>query len=311
MWLQTGAHEFADAPTAETLATLQEGWRWARTPWKRTDAFRFGPTSVGTLAVAIDQSPIDPAKIDAEIAGAATLDAAYFDNLGANKKGFHGIEYLIFGADDAAVLALFTTDVNAVRRRAFVAGAADHLVASALRLQAAWIAQAALLADPGADNTDYPNITASIDALVNESVFQVEVVADTRIGKPLGTQTGGTPHPELQESAPSGLSLADMTGTLESIRNIYFGSRDGTPGKGIGKLVHERSPVTDRDVHTALDAAFAAIAAIPPPYTQALLDGRPEVLAAYNAVQDLRHVLATEVIATLGATLKFNANDGD
>ena len=311
MWLQTAAHELAADPTAETLETVQQAWRLARTPWKRTDAFRFGPTALQTLGAAIDQSPIDAAKIETEVAGTATLDAAYFDNLGANKKGFHGIEYMIFGADNAAVLASFTTDANASRRRVFVAGAADHLVATSGLLQAAWIAEAARLADPGADNADYPTIKASIDALVNETVFQVEVVADTRLGKPLGTTTGGTPRPELQESAPSDHSVEDMAATLESIRNIYYGSRDGSPGKGVGKLVADLSPAADREMRRALDAAAAAVAAIPRPFARALVDANATVLAAYTAVQDLKDALATEVIATLGATVKFNANDGD
>ncbi|HEU4615330.1 MAG TPA: imelysin family protein [Kofleriaceae bacterium] len=309
--LATAAHAFVTSPDADTLAALQAAWRAARVPWKQTDAFRFGPTAMQSLATAIDQVPVDPTKIEAELAGTATLDAAYVANLGANKKGFHTIEYFVFGSDPAAVLASLTTDAQAPRRRDYLAACADELAATAVRLRDAWVGYAAQLADPGADNIEYPTIKASIDALVNESVFQAEVVADARIGKPMGTATGGTPKPELQESAPSENSIADMTQTLTGIRNIYYGTRTGEPGKGIGSLVAAASPATDRDVRTALDAAFSAVAAIPTPYTQALLDERPEVMAAYTAVQELQRVLATEVIATLGATLKFNDNDGD
>jgi putative iron-regulated protein len=310
-WLRTATHEFVDAPAQDTLDALRTAWRAARVPWKLTTAFRFGPLSVQTLGVAIDQTPVDPARIDGEIAGTAILDATYVGNLGANKKGFHSIEYLVFATDDTALLGLFTTDANAQRRRDFLAGIADDLALTAVKLRDAWVDEASRLADPGADNTDYPTITASIDALVNESVFQVENIADGRIGKPLGTATGGIVHPELQESGPSGLSIDDMENALESIRNIYFGSRDGTPGKGIGGLILDLSPSTDRDVKASLATAAAALAAIPRPFTQALLDGRPEVMTAYTAVLDVKHVFASEVIATLGATLKFNANDGD
>lgn len=309
--LVAAAHAFVATPDADALAALQAAWRAARVPWKQTDAFRFGSVEMQSLATAIDQVPVDPTKIEAELAGTATLDAAYVANLGANKKGFHTIEYFLFGGDPAAVLASLTTDGLAPRRRDYLVACADDLAANARRLRDAWVDHAARLADPGDDNRDYPTIKASIDALVNESVFQAEIVADARIGKPMGTATGGTPEPELQESAPSDNSIADMTETLTGIRNIYFGTRTGEPGKGIGSLVAAASPATDRDVRAALDTAFSAIAAIPTPYTQALLDQRPEVMAAYTAVQDLQHVLATEVIASLGATLKFNDNDGD
>lgn len=306
--LRTAAHAFAAAPTASSLAALQTAWREARRPWKRTDAFRFGPLSLESLGVAIDQVPVDRTKIEAEIAGAAALDASYFAALGANKKGFHAIEYLVFGADDAAVLAALT---GSERRRAFVTGAADDLAATSDQLRAAWRDYGAQLAAPGATNADYPTIKTSIDALVNESVFQAEVVADARLGRPMGTATGGVPQPDEQESAPSDNSVADMTATLESIRALYYGSRDGTSGKGIGGLVAARSPATDREVRAALEAALSAVAAIPTPYRQALLDASPAVMDAYAAVQTLQDLLATEVVGTLGATLKFNDNDGD
>jgi predicted lipoprotein len=309
--LASASHAFVASPDATTLDTLQSAWRAARVPWKQTDAFRFGPQVMQSLATAIDQVPVDPLKIDAELAGTSTIDGAFVAGLGANKKGFHTIEYFIFGADDAAVLALLTSDALAPRRRDYLVACADHLAATAVQLRDAWVGYAAKIADPGEGNMEFPTIKASIDALVNESVFQAEVIADARIGKPMGTATGGTPQPALQESGPSDNSIADMTETLIGIRNIYFGSRTGEPGKGIGGLVLAANPATDRDVRAALATAFTAIEQIPPPYSQALVDQRPEVMAAYTAVQELQRVLATEVIATLGATLKFNDNDGD
>lgn len=298
--MQTAAHAFETANDTAALGALRTAWRAARVPWKQTDAFRFGPTTLESLAVAIDQVPVDPARIDTELAGTATLDAAYFASLGANKKGFHAIEYLIF-----------PDDVVDDRQRAFVAGCADDLVANALLLREAWRAQAALLAAPGASNASYPTIKASIDALVNESVFQAELIADARLGKPAGTSTGGVVDPALQESGPSDNSIDDMLHSLESIRNVYYGSRDGTPGGGIGELVAKERPATDHRMREALAFAALAIGSLPRPYTKALVQERHLVLGAYMAVQELQALYATEVVANLGATLKFNDNDGD
>jgi uncharacterized protein len=312
--LAAAAHAFAAAPSQATLDTLQDAWRTARVPWKQTDSFRFGPIAMQSLGVAIDQVPIDPAAIDALVAGTAPIDAAAVANLGANKKGFHTIEYLAFGSDDVAVLASLSSDSLASRRVAYLVACADELAATAVLLRDAWVDYSAQLADPGADNMDFPTVKASIDALVNELVFQTEVVADSRIGKPSGTASGGTPQPELQESAPSDHSIEDMRNTILGVRNIYLGTRTGElgePRKGIGGLVLAASPSTDRDVLRAIDEALVAIAAIPTPYTQALVEQRLEVATAYALVQELQHVLATEVISTLGATLKFNDNDGD
>jgi predicted lipoprotein len=165
--------------------------------------------------------------------------------------------------------------------------------------------------DPGSDNVEFPTAKAVVDTFVNESVFLSEWVMNERIGKPFGTASGGVPMPELEESGPSDHSIADMAGSLRGIRNVYLGTRDGTPGDGLTLLVREQSPSTDRAVRLAIDDAIAAVEAIPTPYRTALVDSAPIVDAALEAVRALKRLLATEVVAVLGATLKFNDNDGD
>ncbi|CAN5839091.1 hypothetical protein BH11MYX2_BH11MYX2_06940 [soil metagenome] len=307
--MKTAAHALADEPSQTSLDKLRSTWREARIPWKQTDAFRFGPAELQSLGTAMDQS-VDPPRIETELSGTQVIDDTYFLTLGANKKGFHAIEYLVFG-DDATVLAELTTGSHADRKRAYVASAADDLVTTATALRDQWDAYGETLAKPGSDNAAYQTVKASIDSFMNEIVLQSAIIGDTRIGSPLGTKTGGEVHPELQESAPSDNSVTDMAETLHSMRNVYFGSLDGTPGKGIGELVQAQSPSTNRAVVMSFAAAAEAIAAIPTPYAQAITDQDPRVLTAYTAVQDLRHLLSTEVVATLGSTLKFNDNDGD
>lgn len=310
--LAAQVQRLASMPGPAELDAAQAAWRAARVPWKETDAFRFGPAKDLSLAVAIDQ-PVEPPKIDLELMAATAISAAYIESLGADRKGFHAIEYLMFrGDDDAAVLAALSSDPLAARRRELLVAYAHNLERKVRELRDAWAGDyASRLAEPGSANPEYPTIKSVIDALVNESAFLSEVVADTRLGKPMGTATGGVPQPDLEESGPSDNSIADMAGALHGIRNVYFGSRTGTPGKGIGALVAARSLATDRDVRAVLAVAIAAVDAIPRPYRSALVDGRPELALAHEAVKELKRVLATEVIGVLGATLKFNDNDGD
>jgi hypothetical protein len=68
---------------------------------------------------------------------------------------------------------------------------------------------------------------------------------------------------------------------------------------------------TDLRVRRAIAEALLAVSRIPRPYRTSLVDGKPEVAAALAEVDELHTILATEVIGTLGATLKFSGNDGD
>jgi len=311
--LQFAVERLIAAPTQTELDTAQLAWRAARIPWKETDVFGFGPAKDLGFSASIDQI-VDASKIDLEIAGTTPITDPYIADLGANRKGFHAIEYVLFRGDDddAAVLVSLTTDTAAARRRDLLGAWTRDLARNANALHVVWTDDyAGRIADPGSDNAEFPTIKASIDAFANETVFQSEVVSDARIGKPLGTASGGTPRPELEESAPSDNSIADMAATLRGIRNAYYGSRDGTPGKGIGLLVAAQSRAIDLDVRIAIEIAISSVSAIPPPYRTALLGQRVEVPAAHAAVKELKRILATEVIGSLGATLKFNDNDGD
>jgi putative iron-regulated protein len=316
--LATAVRALAGAPAQAELDAAQAAWRAARVPWKECDAFAFGPAMDARLTVAIDQFPVEPSKVEAEIAGTAALTVEYIDTIGADRKGFHAIEHLLFGAgDDGAVLALLTTDATAPRRRDLLTALAGNLERKMRELERAWSPDgggyAEAVAAPGAGNAEYPTIKAAIDAFVNESVFLAELVADARLGKPLGLATGGTPQPALEESGPSDNSLADMASSLRGMRAIYTGARSGagSTGGGIGALVAAQSPATDREVRELFDQALAAIEAVPRPFRQAIVDRRDEVTAAYDAVKELKRILGTEVLGALGATLKFNDNDGD
>jgi predicted lipoprotein len=147
--------------------------------------------------------------------------------------------------------------------------------------------------------------------LLNETVVLSETVADVKLGKPLGTATGGAVDPAAQESERSGASIADMLGNLRGARNIYFGTRDGSVGPSLASLVRAKSPSTDLRARAALAEAEAALHTIPEPFTEALTESPELVSAAYDSVKTLKRVLATEVLSSLGASLKFSDNDGD
>jgi hypothetical protein len=294
------------------LDAAQAAWRAARQPWQESLVFRVGPVMDQLFDSRMDQWPIDRARIESEIAGTAALTPAYVGGLGANKKGFHAIEELLFDAQggDAAVLAALSTGANADRRRTYLLAAADVLAVDAAALDAAWRANGGgfvvNVADIGGAGP-FATVKEATDAVVNEVVFLSEYVADTRLGKPMGKQSGGIPQLDLIISAPSDGSVDDMLANLHGIERAFAGTDAG----GLGALVERASPSTARRVRNELAAAQAAVAAIPRPFAASVAAQAPEVEAAWQATRALRLTLATEVISVLGATLSFNDNDGD
>jgi putative iron-regulated protein len=314
--LSTLLDELASDPASADLAATRQAYVDVRGPLEEAEAFAFGPAEDLGSFQALDSAPVDTAKIDAELAADTELDAAQVGRLGTNKRGLHAIEYLLFPADDAALeAALMADDLTGERRRQFASAAGQLVKSGAGELEQAWDPEnggyARRFSEPGGADSVSRDVQAGLDTLLNETVVLSEAVANVKLGKPLGTATGGKVEPAAQESERAAASVSDMRANLRGIRNVYFGARDDSQVVGLSSLVRAKSPSADANARAALADAEAALRAIPEPFGQALLESPELVTAAYEAIKALKRVLATEVLGTLGASLKFSDNDGD
>lgn len=284
----------AGEPTTARLDEARAGWRVARAAWKRVEPVRLGPVLTERLGTRLDQSPVEADKVIA-LARTATLTPAAIGVLGANRLGFHALEALLFG-DDAA-----WTDARHGRLASIIAGL---LAEDAAQLRDLWVAgYARQFGDIGANDAAFSTAADAMDALVNALIAHTERILISRLGKPIGHDSGGVPMPELQESPLADASVDDLLDNLDGIEAAYV--------TGLAPVVSERSPAVDRRVRAALVEARARLSAVPRPFAQALTDQAPEVETAYDGVSAVWTLLRTEVVGTLGAVLKLNDNDGD
>jgi putative iron-regulated protein len=306
----------SSTPADADLVAIRRAYREVRVPLEESAAFGFGPAVELHAEAGIDQSPLDVVKLEAELASDNELTLRAVRGLGANKRGLHAIEYLLFPEADAELqAALLADDVGGERRRRFASVAAQIVVENAEALRAAWDPEmggyARRFAEPGKPDSVSANVQAGLDTLLNETVVLSETIANIKLGKPLGSATGGKIDVTAQESERAGASLTDIASNLRGIRNIYYGARDDSAEPNFSRLVRAKSPSADLHAREALDAAAAAIAAIPEPFTDALNDSPETVSAAFDTLKALKRVLATEVLSSLGGSLKFSDNDGD
>lgn len=298
------------------LGPARQAYLDVRAPLGESQAFAFGPAVDLHSSSKLDAAPVEADKVDAALAGDGALDVKGVRLLGADKRGLHGIEYLLFPEGDADVEAALLADDEAGRRRRSYLSSAARVVADAAReLAEAWEPEhgdyAARFSEPGGPNSVSDTVQPGLDTLLNECVYLSEIVANRKLGDPLGVTSGGDVDPAAQESERSGASLADMLANLRGMRNVYRGGRDDSAASSLSTLVRGKSPATDRRVRDAFDAAEASLLAIPEPLTSALDEAPSTVNDAYESVKQLKQVLATEVLSTLGASLKFSDNDGD
>ncbi len=305
-----------DAPSAATLGAAQTSWRAARRSWSRGEAFRFGPVKEMRIADAIDFWPARPETIE-KVVTTDPLTASSIELLGSNARGFRGLEYVLFDsvAGDTAVLAKLTTDASAKRRLAYASAVTEHLAGKIAELLAAWEPSggnfARELTEAGSGAVLFPSAKSAVDQIVNSTAFALDLVTGTKLGRPYGTKSGGVAAPDQEESPLSDNSLADMLDTLDGARNVYSGTYEGAPGRGLAELVRAKNPALDDRMSGAFDSCKGTITAIPPPFRTAIITQRPAVETAYQASRALKSSMSAEVMPLFGTIPQFNDNDGD
>ncbi len=318
--LMVATAELEAAPSASTVAAAQSAWRRARAAWTRTAVFGFGPAK--DLTPRIEWFPTETTKVEAQVAGEEPIDDAAIARLGANERGLGALEVLLFAAGDGDDVAQVLTAIDTAPRRAALARALAVDVAAAITaIQTAWEqsdgAYAEQLATAGEGSTAFPARKDGTDAIVNESIFVLELVLGDELALPLGLRDDGTPQPEQVRSQWSDASIDDALGHLDAFGAAYFGAagEGGVPidaAGGLADLVRARGgDDLDQDVRDAFALSRGAVAFIPGPLRTAITTDPAKVQRAYDEVRELKRLLASDVATAVGTTLSFNDNDGD
>ncbi len=294
--LEAAVAALAAAPTPAALGAAQQAWRDARAPWERSEGFLFGPVDSLGIDPSIDTWPVNETDIQNILDSEAEITPAFVAaRTDTGLKGFHIIEFFLFGADGAR-----TAESFAERELAYLSAAATVLADDAERLYTAWAPDGgnyvANVLDAGAPGSQFDS---GKDAVQTFSGAVVGIADEVGTGKMQGPLDLGLFE---VESRFSGNSKADFQNNIRSIRHVYLGDYDGNAGPGLTDLVAEIDPDLDARVRTQTDAAIAAIAAIPGDFRDAITENPAAVEAAIDATVDLKTTLE-EVDARLADEL--------
>jgi putative iron-regulated protein len=299
--LAARASELRDAAAAlqtttneSNLAAARGAWRAARRPWEQSEAFLFGPVDTQGLDPAIDSWPVNVTDLDAVLSSDDALTVDFVDGLEGTLKGFHTIEYLLFGLDGDRDVDSFTA-----RELDYLAAAAGSLARAADRLASAWDPAAGdfvgQMREAGGSGSLYVSHKAAIQEIVTGMVTIADEVGNGKINDPYASG-----DPSLEESRFSANSIADFQDNIRSLQHVYEGRYGSSAGPGIQAIVQPRDADLDARIEDAIVAAIDAIGAIPEPFSQAIFDAPEEVEAAQSAVRALQTLLESELVPRIG-----------
>lgn len=304
--LNKQAKALAANPTQANLDAAASAWRSTRTYWERTEAFLFGPVESLGLDPMMDTWPLNRADLDAILNSSNAITADTIRSIGTNLKGFHVVEYLLFGNGEATnhrAIADFTA-----REATYLTSVTQVLEEDTARLARAWDTQsnpddsnslpyATLIMNPGHAQSPYGSETAVLAEFVNGMIGIADEVGNGKIAEPLGDSLANV-KPEAEESPFSWNSLADFSDNIRSIRMVYSGlNKVDSDGSGIYSLVAAKDPALATQVSQQIDKAIASIEGI------AGTEGIPFRLAIKDAAGRERCAVAQKELATLHGLL--------
>lgn len=288
--LETALATLQTIQTVQNLESSRQAWRDARKPWEQSEGFLFGPVDQQGLDPAMDSWPVNVIDLNGVLTNGTALTKTYIDGLDGTLKGFHTMEYLLWGTNGDKQIGDFTA-----REFEYLSTCAQSLKGVTNQLHNAWITSgenyAANLLSAGSGNQVYPSQKAVLQEFVNGMITIADEVANGKINDPFSQQ-----DPTLEESRFSANSKTDFADNIRSIFNIYTGSISGANAASVSSVMQEKNAALDSKVRSQISAAISAIESIPGTFTTAISLYPQEVQNAQNKVRDLLTTLQGDLL---------------
>jgi putative iron-regulated protein len=304
--MDSAIRTFVGAPSFETMNAAKEAWLAARVPYLQTEVFRFynGPIDneeTGPEGL-LNAWPMDEAYIDYTVDtpngglinnSAIELTAANLESLNEASDerggeaevniatGFHAIEFLLWGQDEAGNETAGTrphtdfvegadgTAANQDRRKLYLTTVSSMLLGHLRVVKDAWAAG------------DANNYRAAFEA-----AEPTESIKKIMIGLSLlsGFETGGerlqtaldTGDQEDEHSCFSDNTHVDMIEDIRGIQNVYEGTYGAVSGPSIRDFVATRDQALAASIGDQIDSALAASLMLPVPFDNGVALGNTE-----------------------------------
>ena len=284
---------FVANPTSQNLKAARVAWLAARTPWEQSEAFAFGPAESLGYDGDLDDWPVNETDVTAILKSSDRLTPEYVVNLQTTEKGFHTIEFLLFGLNNDKTVSDFSRrefELLKVLSSAFEATARDLVTSWVDGIDGRPAYREVFVTAGAGDNPAYLTQKAALEEIVQGMMGCLDEVANEKIGVPLTDKST-----DDLESRFSHSSLSDFKNNLQSVANAYLGGLPDTRrGHSIRDFIARADANLDRQIQAEMNAAIAAVAAIPDPIEPRITDA--------DALEKL--ATAREVLLQLFSTME-------
>ncbi len=260
--LQEAIARLSEQPSEQHLEAARQAWRSARRTWETSESWAFGPAQTQGFDGAMDDWPVNRRDLATALAE-DPFTAASFAALSDTAKGFHGIEWMLWGGRTGTSP---TADQLTANDLAYLRLAAGDLHRQAEGLLASWSGPqgyGARISSPAEAGTAVQEMLQGVIGLLQEE-------GDEKLGQPLKTR-----DPHTLESADSGNTRADLLANVEGARRVLVST-------GLLELIRRRDADLGQRIATQTARAVDLAKGLPDPINDHL-----DNPASRQAMEDL------------------------
>lgn len=293
--LNTSLQALASAPTEDNLTAAKNNWKNMRKTWEQAEGFLFGPVEDNDYDPNMDTWPTDYVQMDSLLASGNALEVADVQGFTLSLRGYHPIEYIIFG-DHGSRKA---TDITA-RQKKYISSLSTDLKTTCSDLYASWSAEPANFAQEvikaGTGSAKYTKKQDAFLAIVGGMADICGEVGEGKMKDPFDAKDSS-----LVESPYSGNSLIDFKNNIIGAQNVYLGLNGG---KGLTHLVAAKNKSLDNNIKGLFSAAINSFDNITLTYEKAIWDQRVQCQQTMDALVALKNALEGDLSTFVTTNIK-------
>lgn len=287
--LETAVSNFAADRSNNKLAEACAAWRNCRQAWEQSEAYLFGPVATENLDPSIDTWPINYKDMDSLLASNAQINEAFLHQVQESLKGFHPLEYMLFGEKGNKSAAEFND-----RQLVYSVALAQNIATQCAVIRTSW--DPALgnfminLTAPGAGK-HYESKRAVMEQIVKSLIEICEEVGEEKIGQPFVSK-----DPSLEESPFSKASLSDFENNMKGVQNVFLGQYGISTGRGLSHYLSGNNLALKLKLEQNINAVLGSFNTITMPFGEAILLQASQVSNLQAKIASLKTVLEDELL---------------
>jgi putative iron-regulated protein len=276
-------HETSDV----NLSQAKGDWKNLRADWEQSEGFLIGPVESNDYDPNTDTWPTDYVQMDSLLASDNQLTTDDVKNLPQSLRGYHPLEYMIWGKGGSKTIHDFTP-----RQKLYMTSLIDDIVVNNVEaLYNDWFL--------GSENYSKQVLTAgkgSTEFSSRQALFLNIVSAMSDICGEVGEGKMFEPFvardSTITESHYSSNTLIDFKNNILGLQQVYLGLNDG---KGIHSLVAAKNLQLDQKIQSQINAAIISFSQITDRFEQAIFTQRIQVQNTMDQLAALNVLLGTDL----------------